>query len=45
LPNRSGRIVNTSADNEPESGSKPAQHVVIDTQSQRVSHHSMRVLQ
>ena len=37
LPSNSGRIVYTSADDEPESSSEPAQHVVIDIQPLSVS--------
>ena len=44
LPSHSWRIVNASADYEPESDSEPAQYVAIDTQSQRVSHQSGRVI-
>jgi len=37
LPSRSGRIVGTSADDEPKTGSEHAQRVTIDAQSQSVS--------
>jgi len=45
LPSRSGKIVDSSADNEPKSDLELAYHVVIDTQSQRVSRRSGRVIQ
>jgi len=37
LPNHSGRIVDTSTDDEPQSGPEPAQHVAIDTIIESVS--------
>jgi len=44
LPSRSGRIADTSTDDEPESCLEPVQHVIINTQPQKVSHHSGRVI-
>ena len=44
LFSHSRRIVDTSAADEPEFGSGPTQHVVIDTQSQKASRHSGRVI-
>ena len=43
LPSHSGRI-DTSTDDEPESCLEPVQHVIINTQPQKISHHSGRVI-
>jgi len=44
LHNHSGRIIDTSADDDPKSDSEAAQHVVVDIQSQRMSYHNGRVI-